>query len=354
MILAIERLRNSEWALVVLSLVLCALGSPNALGGTARPALASEELMSSQAQIANPGDEILLISTRKVGTVCNGDAMSSRLQCKQYVSTTAHKSQWISRDWQTLVTSATATRPTVIYIHGNRVSRGEDRSQGMQIYRSLTRLRKFNEPIRFIIWSWPSAAIPGPIKDYKVKARRTRPAAWQLAWFLDRLPPQTHVSLLGYSYGARVASGALHVLGGGSLGGLKLDQRIHPQHQPFRMALMAAAFDADWIQPGHFHAQTLSQVERLVIVTNHLDPIMRFYHLSNGRGRVHALGKNGIAQPRTLGSARRSIKMIDFTYAVGRNHALVNYLAASGKMRSIWQELLMPDTSARHSSLSIN
>jgi len=337
MIPAIERLIDSVRVFAVLvAMPAFLLGT---LGSTVRPALAS--------------DEIFLISTRSVGTACDDRVMRSRLQCEQLVVASPHelrqpKPQWKSRDWRNLVSDSTAERPTIIYIHGNRIARGEDRSQGMQMYRSLARHKKLNGhklngPIRFIIWSWPSSAIPGPIKDYQVKARRTRPAAWQLAWFLDQLPAQSRVSLLGYSYGARVASGALHVLGGGSLGGLKLDQRIHPQHQPFRVALLAAAFDADWIQPGHFHGRALSQVERLVISVNSLDPIMRFYHLSNGRGRMHALGKSGVLQPQTLGSARQNIRLIDCTRTVGRNHSLVDYLAISRNMGAIWQELLTSD-----------
>ncbi|NOY29629.1 MAG: hypothetical protein GXP28_05470 [Planctomycetes bacterium] len=319
MIPAIERLGNGARTLAALGFVLSAL----------QPVLA--------------GDEIFLLSTRSVGTVCHGNAMSNCLLCEQYLATPRHEPRWKSRDWRDLVSDSIAERPTVIYIHGNRVARGKDRLQGMQMYRSMARCGKLNEPIRFIIWSWPSTPIPGPIKDYQAKAHRTRPAAWQLAWFLDQLPAPSRVSVLGYSFGARIASGAMHVLGGGSLGGLKLDQRIHPQPQPFRVALLAAAFDANWIQPGHFHGRALSQVERLVISTNQLDPIMRFYHLSNGRGRTHALGMRGVSQPQTLGYARQRIKLVDCTHSVGRNHSLVDYLAVSGKMRAIWQELLASD-----------
>ncbi len=320
MIPAIKRLAIGVGALAVLNCVL---------GARVQPVLAS--------------NEIFLISTRVVGTACDGSAMSRHLQCEQVVATPSQKFRWQSCDWRDLASESLSNRPTVIYIHGNRIARGEDRLQGMQIYRSLTRHNQSNESLRFIIWSWPSSAIPGPFKDYKIKANRTRPAAWQLAWFLDHIPAKSRVSLLGYSYGARIASGAMHILGGGSLGGLKLEQRIHPQHPPFRVALLAAAFDAHWIQPGHFYGRALSQVERLVISTNQLDPVMRFYHLSNGRGRIHALGKSGVSQPQTLGYARQNIKLIDCTRTVGRNHSLVDYLTVSGKMRLIWQELLAAD-----------
>ncbi len=338
MIPAIERLLISVRALAVLSLAIGALGSP------LQSIRASDDLSLFEPPAFGGSDEIYLLSTRWVGTACDGRAMSNRLQCEECIATPQHPAQWITRDWQELVSDSNSLRPTVVYIHGNRIERGKDRSQGMQIYRSLTRHGNSNQPIRFIIWSWPSTAISGPLKDYKLKANRTQPAAWQLAWFLDQLPARTQISVLGYSYGARVASGAMHVLGGGALGNLKLQQRIHPQRESIRVALLAAAYDAHWIQPGHFYGRALSQVERMVIATNQMDPIMRFYHLSNGRGRVHALGKVGVSQPQSLGSARQFVRTIDFTHAVGRNHSLVNYLAASGKMKAIWHELLASDT----------
>jgi len=347
MIPAIEQLCVYARTLAVLGVALGTFGT------AIQSAIADGRPLHSPPRHSS-SDEILLLNTRMVGTACDDISMSRRLQCEQCVATPHQAPQWKPRDWNDLVFDSAAARPTVIYIHGNRIARGEDRRQGLQVYRSLTRLGNLNEPIRFIIWSWPSSAIPGPVKDYKVKACRTRPAAWQLAWFLDQLPAESRVSLLGYSYGARVASGAMHVLGGGSLDGLKLHQRNHPQHKPFRVALIAAAFDANWIQPGHFHSRVMSQVKSLMIATNQLDPIMRFYHLSNGRGHVDALGKRGVAQPQTLGSAIRNIKMIDFTRAVGRSHALVNYLAVSGKMQSIWQELLATDASAHLSKLSFH
>lgn len=271
--------------------------------------------------------------------------MSRHLQCERYVVDEAGVPQWDVVDWRTAVTSSTALRPTFVYIHGNRVARGMDRSQGLQVYRSLAADGKPDMPIRFIIWSWPSSHIAGPVKDYKVKAHRTGPAGWQLAWFVDQLPADSPVALWGYSYGARVASGALHLLGGGTLSGLKLDERVHPDRQPLRAAMVAAAFDADWIQPGHYHGRVLAQTDMLVLATNELDPAMRFFHLSNGRGRIHALGKQGVAQPQTLGAAARRLRPIDFTREVGRTHALTEYLSASEKMTSVWRQLMGSDTS---------
>lgn len=222
----------------------------------------------------------------------------------------------------------------------------------MKVYHSLRAQGQPEVPIRYIIWSWPSSTIPGPVKDYQVKASRTRPAGWQLAWFLNQLPKETNVSVIGYSYGARIASGAMHLLAGGQLGNLKLNTRPAEQQPSFRLALVAAAFDADWIQPGHYHGRAVSQVERLVLVTNHLDPAMRFFHLSNGRGRVDALGKAGMPNPKSLGILTKRIQPINMSHAVGRSHFLTDYLAATSKMRLVWRNLLPERTSPGEQSLA--
>ncbi len=285
-------------------------------------------------------DEILLINTRAMGTVCDSRVMENKLQGERIEVDATGKRHWKSFDWHEILSDDSNPRPTVIYVHGNRIAHGQDRVRGLAIYRSLIAKGKPTRPLRFIIWSWPAAKIRGPIKDYQVKAARTRPAGWQLAWFLDRMPEETHLSIIGYSYGARVVSGAMHLLGGGKLGRLQLDERIHPDRPPVHVAFLAAAFDAHWIQPGSYHGRAMSQIDRMMLVTNRMDPAMRFYHLSNGRGRIHALGKDGVPRPSTLGSSRKKIQRVDFTQIVGRSHSLSDYLAASGKIGFVWRHLL--------------
>ncbi|MCH7753071.1 MAG: hypothetical protein IH898_13080 [Planctomycetes bacterium] len=331
----------------MLALLLCAL-----IGVGPTPAWA-EELFDPPVPSAM-ADEILMMSTRAVGTVCDGKRLSEKLRCQRYEIGDNGRPHWKSMDWRDALQPASPTR-TVVYVHGNRIAPGEDRYRGMMVYRSLVAQGRPSQPIRFIIWSWPATTIPGPIKDMRLKAARTCPVGWQLAWFLDQLPEETPVSLIGYSYGARVASGALHVLGGGRLNGLQLTERLHPQRPPIRVAMIAAAFDADWMLPGRYHGRAISQVEKLVLVTNHRDPVMRLFHFSVDRRRIHALGKEGVPHAQSLGKAARRIKPVDMTQEVGRSHLLVDYLAATGKMGVVWRRLIPsvePSTDAAESSLA--
>jgi hypothetical protein len=169
---------------------------------------------------------------------------------------------------------------------------------------------------------------------------RTNPVAWQLAWFLDQLPAETPIAMMGYSYGARTVSGTMHLLGGGKLGNLSLENRQHADRPPVRIALVAAAFDADWVLPGEVHQRTITQVERMVVVTNRQDPAMRFFKLSTKNSRVDALGLAGIPNATKLGAAVKRIQYIDVTAEVGRSHVIYDYLADQPKMTRMWRQLL--------------
>jgi hypothetical protein len=288
-------------------------------------------------------DEVLLISTRGIGTACDAARMDRELDCRRLTFDGDGKPTWLAFDWHNLQKDENALRQTVIYVHGNRVSAGYDATEGIAVYESLINARTEGEPLRYIIWSWPASQIPGLIKDYQVKAVRTNPVAWQLAWFMDQLPAETPLALMGYSYGARAVSGSMHILGGGSIGKLKLDERAHPDRPAARVALMAAAFDADWVLPGEVHEQAITQIERMVVVTNHHDPAMKFFKLSAKIGSTDALGLKGIPQVNKLGTAAKRVQHIDVTAEVGRSHVIDDYLADTPKMNRMWQQLLDED-----------
>lgn len=328
----------------------CAIGRRCRL---ARPAVrllvASFVLAAATNGLATPlldppappvADEVLLISTRGIGTACEAERLDRELKCHRLTFDSAGRPTWLAYDWHNLVKSENALRQTVIYVHGNRVATGYDAAEGMAVFESLVGARTDGAPLRFIIWSWPSAQIPGLIKDYQVKAVRTNPVAWQLAWFMDQLPAETPLALMGYSYGARAVSGSMHILGGGSIGKLKLDERAHPDRPAARVALMAAAFDADWVLPGEVHQQAITQIERMVVVTNRHDPAMKYFKFSTRNSNVDALGLIGVPQVSKLGTASKRIQHIDVTAEVGRSHVIYDYLADTPKMNRMWRQLL--------------
>jgi hypothetical protein len=307
-------------------------------GPAAADALTAQEI-PSEPRAALAGDEVLLISTRSLGTRCQPAAMAAGLRCEQRDA----DGQWSRLEWDDLVARLAADpRPTVIYVHGNRVAAGEDKSHGLEFYRWFAARKNDEAPLRYIIWSWPSAQVQGRLRDYEVKAARTRPCGWQLAWAIDQMPPKAPLALVGYSYGARVTTGALHLLGGGRMGNLELAERAHAQRPPLRVALVAAAVDAHWLRPDGYHGKAVSQCETLVLVNNQRDPAMRFYAISPV-GSSAALGYAGVPGRASLGDLADRIHAYDMTSSVGRHHALSAYLTSSSMLgRALGQVVDLP------------
>lgn len=275
-------------------------------------------------------DEIYVVSTRRLGAVCDAAQLNARLQCEKLTTSSDGGRNWRAVNWHS---TTAASKPTLVYVHGNRVDRGEDRMRGLAVYQTLAMRAAGRGPVRMIIWSWPSEQIRGPVRDYKVKAARTRPAGWQLAWYLNQLPAQAPATVMGYSYGARVATAALHILGGGDLGGLRLPAAQRQPQRRFDVALIAAAVDASWIRPGGPNGRALARVNNLLLINNRLDPAMRFYHITFGR-KAQALGYQGLLAGRPGGR----LWSLDATEPVGRSHALTNYLAKCPELVRVWPD----------------
>lgn len=313
-----------------------AQASPAFAGDVSPIEIVDSAVAAPTSRVTTGDDRILLISTRAIGTRCDATAMASGLRCEERVG-----GQWRRLEWSdVLIQFAADPVPTVIYVHGNRVASGEDKSHGLEFYRWLAARKNSEAPLRYVIWSWPSTQIPGRLKDYEVKAARTRPCGWQLAWAIDQMPAETPLSLVGYSYGARVATGALHVLGGGRLGNLQLTERAHAERPGLRVALVAAAVDAVWLRPEGYHGRAVSQCESLVLVNNTLDPAMRFYHLSPEGRHTAALGYAGVPGRASLGELAGRIHSFDMTEAVGRHHALSVYLSSSSMLGRAMGEII--------------
>lgn len=216
---------------------------------------------------------------------------------------------------------------TIFFIHGNRVAPEDAYRAAAKVYRALAPHLPPGVPVRLVTWSWPSAKISGPIRDARIKAARTDRSGYLLACVLRRLDPATPVGVLGYSFGARIATGALHLLGGGQLGCYRLAVPPAPR-APLRVALLAAAVNNDWLLPGRYHGQALTQIDRLLLLNNSADRALRRYHFlfPRVRPRPQALGYTGFAGLSLLGPMRSRIEQYDAACIVGDEHSLAHYL----------------------------
>jgi hypothetical protein len=266
---------------------------------------------------ARPQDEIWLVSARYAG--CPGSGEIPRLETRRY----DNEAGWTETDVTALFGPATDDQLMIMYVHGNRVDSNQAAYEGRYVYRLLTRGVEDPVSIRYVIWSWPSEQIRGQLRDVRVKAERTEVGGYCLGWFLSQLSDAQRVSILSYSFGVRISTGALHLLGGGQLCG-----RVLPAHEgrgpQARMVLLAAAMHRQWLRPGCYHEMALSHTDFLLNLFNSSDPVLKRYRFLYKGSRPEALGFTGM-YTRDLGEITRRIEQRDTRLMIQKSHAAIHY-----------------------------
>jgi hypothetical protein len=279
-------------------------------------------------------DEIVVVNVRPLCGSCDPASLRSGAVIENYAIYDAigHR-RWQRSDLDSFLAYDSSV-PTIVYVHGNRMTPGDARQQGLDVYRRLARYSgSSGPPIRFVIFSWPSEQAGRLLRDVRIKAARTGPAGCQLAWLVDQMPAETPISLVGFSFGARIITGSLHLLGGGSLGYLSLYERVHPDRPPVNAVLISGTMHAHWLGDGQYHGRAMTQVNRMLSVNNCRDPAMRYYHLAFD-GRPQALGLRG---PTCIAPAERSkIMNRDVSRYVSR-HLLDQYMCVPELPGQIWE-----------------
>ena len=281
--------------------------------------------------ICFPQDQLWLISTRRL-RVCGPSPGEPDVWCYE------PDGGWRTASLQEFLASDDPATPTSVWIHGNRTSYGQSRTVGRQVFERLRPWAATDAPLRLVIWSWPSDRIRGPLNDSRAKADRSDVDAYHLAAVIDRIDPRVPVGLVGYSYGARIATGALHMLGGGSIRGNTLDASVVALPRPLRAALLAGALNNYWLLPAEMHGRAVPQVERMLVTKNPSDKVLKYYPIT-AYGRIRtgpqALGFYGVPGVGRLGTDSQKVWQLCVTPWVGRDHDLENYVGSSAIMSRV-------------------
>jgi esterase/lipase superfamily enzyme len=183
-------------------------------------------------------------------------------------------------------------------------------------------------PVQIVFFTWPSDGnMPFlfPV-DIAVLGRKASRHSLYLAHLIGSLPPEQPVCILGHSHGARAATAALHVLGGGAIeDGQKLPPGYStPQH--LRAVLVAAAIDQSWLNPGNRYGQALWPPERILLMRNSRDTTLAVYPYRKFGGEK-ALGKDGLTlQDRfQMDQLGRKIVELDAAQFAQSNHSFADY-----------------------------
>jgi hypothetical protein len=263
-------------------------------------------------------DEVWLVSTRCLGCPSN-EPTPPPMQVWRY---DCDANFWNASTLDELLEAQEPSMPTVFWVHGNRIMPGEAQSQGLSVYRQLTRGVSGDKPIRFVIFSWPSSPIHGLREDARAKAARTNYDGHYLGWLVNEIDPKVSVNFIGYSFGSRIVTGALHLLGGGALFGRVLPDPIE-KRAPMQAVLIASAVHNNWMAIGWPHGQALIVVDRMLALNNSCDRALKRYGVVDPCNRPQALGYTGAYGP--FGENGRKLTQRDMCCWVGKEHNWENY-----------------------------
>ncbi|HVA48925.1 MAG TPA: hypothetical protein VNH11_21340 [Pirellulales bacterium] len=279
--------------------------------------------------------QLWLVSTRSLPHGPPGSSRRAVPEVSRY-----EQDVWQPSSLDDLMAARDPRLTTVVLVHGNDTDDDQARSKGLGVYPSL--VERADQPFRLIIWSWPADYVRGSMRqDVRVKAERADFDAFYLAQFIDELNGSDPVSLVGYSLGARVTTGALHLLGGGPLAGRSMAAERRAGRPPLRAVLMAAAVDEDWLLPGRRQGHALDVVERMVLLVNPRDRVLRWYRfLSPGRGAA-ALGSRGFTSLATLGALRQKIEQINVNPMIGGQHGWASYASSPEILEQLKREVMI-------------
>lgn len=271
--------------------------------------------------------EVWLVSTREATWET---ALEEAVQTIQYWRLQSPE-KWEAVEGDVFFSRMASATPTVIYIHGNRADSAAAIEQAWVIYQGVCDAggdRRF----RLVIWSWPAERISArALTDLRFKAARSDVEAYLLAWHLKRADSSAPILLVGYSFGARVITGALHLLGGGRIMGRSLNDADSGSDSGskgrFRAVLVASAIGNDWLLPGGRHDRALFPLEKMLVTVNCADPALRWYR-GLERCDSPALGRTGPVLVNGSDSLRDKVESISVVDSVGKQHDYRAYLLA--------------------------
>lgn len=299
------------------------------------PCIDDSRLNSRRRTISiRPGDELWYISSRALAKVpwCDGppplrvwrhDACSGAKSPSSLMEFFAHDDPQVV---------------TLIYVHGARVTEFRAFARLPLIYAALTRHLPCDVRVRMVMFSWTNPKTVRVLRDFRVASACAAPYGESLAWLASHVDPQVRVSLLSFSLGAQVVSRALDTLGG--------DENLHLRRR-MRVVLWTAAESHEWMVPGGYHGRAIHSIDRLLLVLNTCDPVLKHFPLISPRTDPHALGYCGFDDLQAFGVDATRIHCINAASQLGVSHSYRRHLEspmviAATRPYVFWQDVDAP------------
>lgn len=262
--------------------------------------------------------------------------LGSPRHCEPDLEIRKYDNGWERSSLEEFLADSSPDQITCIFVHAARSDDDATFARSFELYHTMA--RRSDVPVRLVIWSWPSPRSLCVVRDFRISYRILDYHAYYLGWFLSQLPENERVSLIGFSMGASVITGAAHVVAGGSLAGCSLPGEGGPKQ--LHLVLWSAAFDNDWLMPEHHYGRAMSRIGELFMLVNRLDPVLKRYHLVQICGRASAAGSTGLAGLGRMGEYRSLITQIDGSRWLGRHHEFDRHIHSSRIMGYSLETLL--------------
>lgn len=211
--------------------------------------------------------------------------------------------------------------PVCMMVHGSLIEWEQMLEEGHHTYEWLKAAQP-NTPFQMVFMTWPSdrpLTIVAPI-DFSILGKRSAFNGLYLARVLSKMPPETSVSMIGHSHGARMVVSALNLVGGGDVYGYRMATRDTPWPR-LRAVMAAAALDHHWLDPNERYGHALDNAESLVNLRNRNDFALRLYLLRLPLG-AESLGRVGFnsRDQQLLGANYTKVRDVEVSGILGARH----------------------------------
>lgn len=297
-------------------------------------AFAEGELIAQECQCASPSKcklDIWIIDTHAVGD-CDCDASKAR-----YLRLT-DDCKWVRESEEAFLSTLDPEKTLNIMLPGYATAMKYIVEHVWTFHGKLESQAKCRgldcAPTRLCILAWPSEIDGVPVvHDAREKAIRAETEGYWLAQLIAKMPHGYRVNLVGYSFGGRIATSTAHHLAGG--GRCNCPSVAATNSIRLTGTLMAAAVDADWLSQCQPHSLALGRFEKLLLLNNCKDRVLKVYRILSRSRKPDALGAVGLLLPDAKYASH--VQQWEVGDLVGKNHNWHRYIEAPEIMWHIAQ-----------------
>ena len=215
---------------------------------------------------------------------------------------------------------------TPIYVHGNQIDSSLAASYGLSFYFELVESSILSPPLRFVIWSWPSDQVRGPLCEMRSKADRSDTHAVYLGQFVAPHKPEAARWRLGLQLWVPDCQRSDGARGGRVAVWSVLDLSVDPASTRSRGDVGGRRRQPIGICLDRFHGQCRRRWRRGSTPSTAATPCSR-YHWLDRHSNPSAAGYAGIYGRNLLPpDINARIEEVNVTNIVGAEHNWRRYL----------------------------